>query len=709
MRKKSLNRSVLSVLLFPSSPTRFLPPVTPEANNPPTPTHRPHSFRRALPGPSNLTAPSPTLLLVDLDLTNQNQSRSEGQTVDEGQKHAVHFSTSSNSTHSNYGPPPLSPRKAAHNKLRKAKPDGYESDGGYVSDATRKKTKKKSKKKDKDGAVTNDEESDGGYLSEASTKRKLSFFSRKKAKKSKDEERFPVPIPPVPHLTLQHPIADRFGGRSSTPNSFISSNRSSWTDVGTSRSATPIPPPALPPFQSREDTIQALTHAFNEDAQSIAGSVDWSNTYSHFPRVIRAPQPPLPGSNQERPYSPQPSPRPSLAPTISPAHVRPLKTRPSPLSLSPLSSEYKHASEHSPVPSEMVMVSPDPTSSMPSTGTTRNKLLIAANTTPTPLLPTHASPGPSPIEPAPSFDFIVPIPSPGGSIRSRQFEIPPPSPAPRGPLPQVPQISLINDQSPLLKKPSALLPSGLTMGRLSPGLPPARTPSPVIRGREQPFPVNPVIRIQEDMDTGEPYYPQKLNSPGWSTPRRPPPLSPSSAPPVVSPRSSIGASSHASSNMESEIEAIEALYHDRGGQPNEISHHADVDSVISASGGQQTARESGYYGEELRRSNDEGFENSRLSKPIRIPLDEDDYVSPTGGYLDMDSDLEDDYSKEDGRYSMWGRQSFMDENKSGETRNRFVRNVEATYRKDGRESLSMIGGSRPPVSALSPRKPTAFI
>lgn len=160
--------------------------------------------------------------------------------------------------------------------------------------------------------------------------------------------------------------------------------------------------------------------------------------------------------------------------------------------------------------------------------------------------------------------------------------------------------------------------------------------------------------------------------------------------------------------MESEIEAIEALYHDGGGQPNEISHHADVDSVISASGGQRTARESGYYGEELRRSNDEGFGNSRLSKPIRIPLDEDDYVSPTGGYLDMDSDLEDDYSKEDGRHSMWGRQSFMDENKSGETRNRFVRNVEATYRKDGRER-SMIGGSRPPVSALSPRKPAAFI
>jgi hypothetical protein len=159
--------------------------------------------------------------------------------------------------------------------------------------------------------------------------------------------------------------------------------------------------------------------------------------------------------------------------------------------------------------------------------------------------------------------------------------------------------------------------------------------------------------------------------------------------------------------MDSEIEAIEALYGGGGGQPNEISHH---DSVISMFGGQQTARGSGYYDEEPRRSNDEGLENGRLSKPIRIPLDEDDYVSPTGGYLDMDSDPEDDHPKNDARYStgMWGRQRFMDETKSGETRNRFVRNVEAMYRKDGRER-SMISGNTPSVSALSHRKPAAFI
>jgi len=154
--------------------------------------------------------------------------------------------------------------------------------------------------------------------------------------------------------------------------------------------------------------------------------------------------------------------------------------------------------------------------------------------------------------------------------------------------------------------------------------------------------------------------------------------------------------------MESEIEAIEALYHYGSSQQNEIPSRADVDSVISMFGGQQTTRESGHYDEEPRSSNEEELENGRISKPIRIPLDDDDYISPTGGYLDMDSDLEDDYAsaKEDEGSSVWGRQSLLDESESEESRNRFVRNVEVMYRKDGRERS---------VSALSPRKPAAFI
>jgi len=158
--------------------------------------------------------------------------------------------------------------------------------------------------------------------------------------------------------------------------------------------------------------------------------------------------------------------------------------------------------------------------------------------------------------------------------------------------------------------------------------------------------------------------------------------------------------------MESEIEAIEALYHDVNGDDlqDEILNHAEVDSVISMFGGHSSTQESGLYEQEPRRSNDGEIENGRLSRPIRIPLDEDDYVSPTGGYLDMDSDLEDDpvNPKEDEKHSVWDRQSFMDESRSGEARNRFVRNIEALYRKDGRER-SVIGGA--PVA----RKPAAYI
>jgi hypothetical protein len=214
-----------------------------------------------------------------------------------------------------------------------------------------------------------------------------------------------------------------------------------------------------------------------------------------------------------------------------------------------------------------------------------------------------------------------------------------------------------------------------------------------------------------DAHNSEPYYPQKLNNPGWSFPRQPPPLPPSPAPVVeVSYRRSISASSHASTSVESEIEAIEALYHDQGGQPNEISSYPDVDSVISMFGGQQTTRESGYYDQAPRRSDDGEPGNGRLDKPIRISLDDDDYFSPTGGYLNMDSDPEDDFvnPEEDERRSVWDRNSFMDHTKSGETRNRLVRNVETLYGKDGRER-SMVGGSTPPVPALSLRKPATFI
>ncbi|KAF7794599.1 hypothetical protein EIP86_005735 [Pleurotus ostreatoroseus] len=82
---------------------------------------------------------------------------------------------------------PSPPGKQWHRKLRKPKPkgdgNGYESDGGYVSEGGKgekegKKSKKKTKEKDKKGNMTDQEDdSDGGYFSD--------ILSRRRGKKAK--------------------------------------------------------------------------------------------------------------------------------------------------------------------------------------------------------------------------------------------------------------------------------------------------------------------------------------------------------------------------------------------------------------------------------------------------------------------------------------------------------------------------------------------
>lgn len=93
---------------------------------------------------------------------------------------SIHFDL--NATPEPRAPSPLPPASKPR-KLRKPRPDGYDSDGGYVSDSTKAdKPKKKSKKKNKDkgdGDAT-DFESDGDHLSESSKKKK-----EKKSKKDK--------------------------------------------------------------------------------------------------------------------------------------------------------------------------------------------------------------------------------------------------------------------------------------------------------------------------------------------------------------------------------------------------------------------------------------------------------------------------------------------------------------------------------------------
>ncbi|KAI0247520.1 hypothetical protein BJV78DRAFT_1244607 [Lactifluus subvellereus] len=74
-------------------------------------------------------------------------------------------------------PPPHQPRK-----LRKARKDGYESDGGYLSDSVKKKKDKKDQKKSASSSHNSEDQPDGGYLSDT-TKRGLDKKKKQKDKK----------------------------------------------------------------------------------------------------------------------------------------------------------------------------------------------------------------------------------------------------------------------------------------------------------------------------------------------------------------------------------------------------------------------------------------------------------------------------------------------------------------------------------------------
>ncbi|KAA1470957.1 hypothetical protein DENSPDRAFT_871283 [Dentipellis sp. KUC8613] len=108
----------------------------------------------------------------------------------------------------------------------------------------------------------------------------------------------------------------------------------------------------------------------------------------------------------------------------------------------------------------------------------------------------------------PSADFIVPSPSYAPGRRSiaannprahfGQYDLPPPSPPPRGPLPSVPSgLHLDPTQLPLPYSPGGRSPS------LSPrsASPLFSQPIPAIqRGRETPFPARPVLPPQESSE-----------------------------------------------------------------------------------------------------------------------------------------------------------------------------------------------------------------
>ncbi|KAF8257662.1 hypothetical protein EI94DRAFT_1817216 [Lactarius quietus] len=484
-------------------------------------------------------------------------------------------STRAPSEESSHAPSSLRPNQPR--KLRKArKDDGYDSDGGYLSDSSKKKKKSKDrknagstsheadflsdggylsdatkrtsdKKKDKkgdkatNGYVTDSstktqqklskksrqnlddgEFSDGGYLSEVSVKKKKTFFrigsrspstSRKSGSVSNDS--LPPPVPALPPQPL--PIAERYA-RSPIPfeqadglGSAAPSIRTAYSPVPPSvdesmmpltsafgrdwsppppsdsvRTATRPPSAALslenltssstsheasqfssaspvsqfweavpytfPPARSRETEGRALSPGSSSHEHLSAAPVALrphgvrftpSTRFSPSDSSFSIPPPPPEGSfPSERPGR-QPRPKISL-PITSTLNSNPSSAAPSP---SPLHSILRNAPPMSSPPDSRPFLSPAPRSR-------------AAN----PPFLRGASPSRSDFSIISSSDFIVPSPRP------RFFdELPPPSPPPTGPLPEVPNSSGLYSQ-----------------------------PIPSIkRGREAPFPARGVLPADE--------------------------------------------------------------------------------------------------------------------------------------------------------------------------------------------------------------------
>ncbi|TBU38347.1 hypothetical protein BD309DRAFT_874566 [Dichomitus squalens] len=350
----------------------------------------------------------------------------------------------------------------------------YESDGGHLSEASakRKKSKKEKKEKEKkekdksksksaDSPATDYEtdkgysssfskalsrkqssvtspvsgdESDGGYLSESSKKRRffrLNSKSRKKQDSLDSSQDQPPPVPALPDLTL--PIHEKWRRANSPipPDAFSDVRPSVETfnsmDTSTSADTSITAGTSSTTIESDETRHSVVSHdgltkAF-ADAESVRSpSIDFLSSF----RRPGAGSPLSPSKFNpfhygQRPGSP-PSPKSRADPTLSPsksARSRPQISAPNTTSLAP---------KHVPVP--LTLTPPTPTShTHPSPDP--DYVLV----TPNPSTPTAAADSTSA-----NAATAPPPPSPT-LVRPKvlaYYDLPPPSPPPRGPLPDVP-------------------------------------------------------------------------------------------------------------------------------------------------------------------------------------------------------------------------------------------------------------------------------
>ncbi|KZV70128.1 hypothetical protein PENSPDRAFT_752817 [Peniophora sp. CONT] len=580
------------------------------------------------------------------------------------------------------GPQPLKSAKSKRSKSKGPSGGGDSSDegGGYFSDfARRRKSKKKSKDKDKDKEKSprempdDGEESDGGYLSEA-TKKKRGFFRLKSSKAHKASAAQPPPVPAMPPKlpsmatstsSLSADIdwdrresQDR--ARSTTPmaavrpkesfDSFATMSTSTedddaWTaeTPNTSMSGHGMGASSIGHGSKRSDGIGSSSHGHgssNEHSASLGNDLGAgefgakkgvrftpSTRFSGPALQAYAPEPVPPSPRVPAlPASPSPAAtaqRQQLLLSISPPYALAPKPTPSP---TPSDFSFVSATEGvepstdylvpspsvTPVPparspddvltpqSGSDTISPQstyivPSPSAPNFQRDTSPLPSAGYIVPSPSTPTfsHAyqqppqrgyqpysrgrTPEPRPYTPDPDEydDDLEPPRAPHLRVnvnasptrsRSSHMDIPPPTPPPSGPLPDVPPGGEINGngsspssgggsgfrfpppspsvrdaprgRSPLLPSysysasptpPSAYAPSPVppsSFGQPSvSSRPPSRaaSPGPIMRGRESPFPVRParpIIAVSapaEDAYEPEPESPMKRGRPtAWT-------------------------------------------------------------------------------------------------------------------------------------------------------------------------------------------------
>ncbi|KAI0665571.1 hypothetical protein C8Q78DRAFT_995428 [Trametes maxima] len=554
---------------------------------------------------------------LSLDTSVQDTQRSgpspAANTPPESMHRALHFDLSATPEPRVYSPVPSPQPKSKLSKLRrKMKPDGYESDGGYVSESGKSKEKEKkggklfgrNKKGDGDGADESDggylsevalkkkkskkekkekpkskntespttenetdkgysssfsrnrsrkqtvtspvsgDESDGGYLSEASSKKKR-FFRLNSRSRKKDSFDSAEQAPPVPALpVLPHPIADKWS-RSGTP-------------LPESRNATPLPSDAASSLRPSGETYTSMdtygsmdTFTTTETTTETTAdtTVDSSNTVESDEKrdsllssdegltrafrdaeSVRSPSIDF-LSTFRRPGGTPASPRSPLSPSVSPSksiRSRPKISAPNTTTLAP---------KHVPVPLTLTPPTPTSTSHRYPPSPDPEYVLVtpsgsAPNTPHAPELPGHSS-HPSVASAGTSNSKEPPSPTMQRPKVLAYYDLPPPSPPPRGPLPDVPS-DISRSTSPswsMMDQSTSRFPrsapadstdprgiqqqqfraSQLTVERLSisahplsreiaadstPRSPVPRIASPVppaLRGRVSPFPTAPVL------------------------------------------------------------------------------------------------------------------------------------------------------------------------------------------------------------------------